>query len=180
VSPSGRRTERGSEPGRGRTRRIRSSRYAALPPPGPEVTLRPHSIYALGLELLVGVLGLFWFADAVGSQVGVALIGLVVAIAFGVGGPLAYRRSTHVGPDGVRIQGWWRVRTYRWADIEGFEILPHVAGRADRIGLVTRDGDRVALIHQDAKGLTMRPQAALGYYRALIERLETVRRTAGS
>jgi len=58
-------------------------------------------------------------------------------------------------------------------------MLAHVRGRADRIGLVTRDGDTVALIHQDAKGLTLRPQAAMGFYQALIDRLETVRRTAG-
>jgi hypothetical protein len=162
-----------------RPRRFESSRVARLPPPGPEVTLRPHSVYALVLELLVAAAGLFWFADAVADDPGVALVGLVVALAFGIGGPLAYRRHTHAGPDGIRIQDWRRARSLAWDDIVGFELLPHVRGRADRIGVTTRTGDVIPLIHQDAKGLTLRPEAARSYYLALIERLQTVRRTAG-
>lgn len=142
------------------------------------MTLRPHSAYALGLELVVAALGLFWFADAVSSDVGTALIGLVVAVGFGLGGPLAYRRHTHAGPDGLRIQGVRRVRRLAWKEIDGFEIMPHRRARADRIGVRTHDGEVVALIHQDAKGLAARPEAARAFYQALIERLETVRRTA--
>jgi len=163
-----------------RVRRFESSRVAKVPPPGPEMTLRPHTRYALGLELVVAALGLFWFADALRDDPGLALVGLAVAVAFGVGGPLAYRRSTHAGPAGVRIQRMLGERHLAWADIAGFEMLPHVVGRADRIAARTRDGDLVPLIHQDAKGLTVRPDAARSYYHALIERLETVRRTAGA
>ena len=151
-----------------------------MPRPGPEITLRPHSPYALGLELVVAALGLFWFADAVGSDVALALPGLVVALAFGLGGPLAYRRNTHAGPDGLRIQGVRHVTRLRWDEVDGFEMLEHRVWRADRIGVRTRDGRLVGLIHQDAKGLAVRPEAARAFYQALIERLETVRRTAGA
>ncbi len=151
-----------------------------MPRPGPEITLRPHSPYALGLELGVAALGLFWFADAVGSEPVSALGGLVVALAFGIGGPLAYRRHTHAGPEGIRIQGLRRVRGLAWREVDGFEMLPHRSWRADRIGVRTRDGELVALIHQDAKGLAARPHSAQAFYQALIERLETVRRTAGA
>ncbi len=161
-------------------RRFESSRIAKVPPPGPELTLRPHSPYALALEVVVGVLGLFWFADAVSSDVVTALVGLVVGLGFGLGGVAAYRRHTHAGPDGVTIQGWWRARHLAWSEIAGFEMMPHVRGRADRIAARTPDGEQVPLIHQDAKGLTLRPDAAAGYYRALIDRLVTVRRTAGA
>jgi hypothetical protein len=166
-------------PGR-RLAPARSRRFAAVPRPGPEITLRPHSPYALGLELVVAALGLFWFADAVGSDVASAMAGLVVAAAFGVGGPLAYRRHTHAGPDCIEIQQVRRVRRLAWRQVDGFEMLPHRTWRADRIGARTRDGELVALIHQDAKGLAARPEAAHAFYQALIERLETVRRTAGA
>ncbi len=164
-------------PGR-RLQPARSRRFAAVPRPGPDITLRPHSPYALGLELVVAAVGIFWFVDAVGADVGSALGGLVVAAAFGLGGLLAYRRNTHAGPDGIRIQGAWRVRHLDWPEVDGFEMLPHRVWRSDRIGVRTRDGDVVGLIHQDAQGLAVRPDAARAFYQALIERLETVRRTA--
>ena len=105
----------------------------------------------------MAALGLFWFADAVGSEPASALGGLAVALVFGIGGPLAYRRQTHAGPEGIRIQGVRRVRRLAWPDVVGFEMLPHRTWRADRIGVRTRDGELVALIHQDAKGLAARP-----------------------
>jgi hypothetical protein len=151
-----------------------------LPPPGPELTLRPHSQYAFVLELIVAALGLFTFLDVRGADWTIALVGLAVALVFGIGAPLAYRRSTHAGPAGVRIQGALSSRTLSWSEVDGFELLPHRPGRADRIAARTAGGELVSLIHQDAKALSMRPDVARTFYTGLIERLDTVRRTAGS
>ncbi len=170
----------GGEPRPGRRLQpARSRRFAAVPRPGAEITLRPHSPYALGLELVVAALGLFWFADAVSSEPASALVALVVGLAFGVGGPLAYRRHTYAGPDGIDVQGVVGVRHLSWDEVDGFEMLDHPMWRSDRIAVRTRAGELVGLIHQDAKGLAVRPEAARAFYQALIERLETVRRTAG-
>ncbi len=159
--------------------RPESSRIVKLPPPGAELTLRPHTIYAFVLEMIVAALGLFTFLDVRGADWTIALVGLAVALLFGVGAPLAYRRSTHAGPEGVRIQGALTSRMLPWSEIEGFELLPHRPGRADRIGARTTDGALVPLIHQDAKALSMRPEVARTFYTGLIDRLDTVRRTAG-
>jgi Bacterial PH domain len=159
--------------------RPESSRIVKLPPPGPELTLRPHTTYAFVLELLVALLGLFTFLDVRGADWTIALVGLAVALVFGIGAPLAYRRSTHAGPDGVRIQGALSSRTLEWNQIDGFELLAHRPGRADRIGARTTDGELVPLIHQDAKALSMKAESARAFYTGLIDRLDTVRRTAG-
>ena len=159
--------------------RPESSRIVKLPPPGAELTLRPHTTYALVLELIVAALGLFTFLDVRGADWTVALIGLAVAVGFGIGAPLAYRRSTHAGPAGVRVQGALSARHLGWDEIDGFELLAHRPGRADRIGARTTSGEMVRLIHQDAKSLSMRPEVARTFYTGLIERLDTVRRTAG-
>ena len=159
--------------------RPESSRIVKLPPPGPELTLRPHTTYAFVLELLVAALGLFTFLDVRGADWTIALLGLVVALGFGIGAPLAYRRSTHAGPEGVRIQKALSSRMLDWSEIDGFELLPHKPGRADRIGARTNAGDLVPLIHQDAKALSMRAEVARTFYNGLIERLDTVRRSAG-
>jgi hypothetical protein len=158
--------------------RPESSRIVKLPPPGPELTLRPHTTYALVLELIVAAVGVFTFFDVLGDSWTIALVGLLVALVFGIGGPLAYRRSTHAGPEGIRIQGALSARTLRWDEVSGFELI-HRAARGDRIAVRTTDRELVPLIHQDAKALTMRPDAAQTFYDGLIERLETVRRTAG-
>ena len=103
--------------------------------PGLRSRSRPHSPYALGLELLVGALGeLFWFVDAVGADLLTALAGLVVAVGFGVGGPLGYRRCTHAGPDGLRTSRGAHVRQLTWDRSQGFEddAASNVAGRPDR------------------------------------------------
>ena len=168
-----------ADDGKGSRWRPESSRIVKLPPPGPELTLRPHTTYAYVLELIVAALGLFTFLDVRGADWTIALVGLAVALGFGIGGPLAYRRSTHAGPDGVRIQGALSARTLEWSEIEGFELLPHRPGRSDRIGVRTTGGELVPLIHQDAKALQMRADVARSFYTGLIERLNTVRRTAG-
>jgi len=155
-----------------------SSRIVKLPPPGPELTLRPHTVYALVLELIVAAIGLFTFVDVRGADWTIALVGLAVGLGFGIGAPLAYRRSTHAGPDGLRIQGALSVRTLPWVEVEGFERRAR-PGRGDRIVARTTDRELVPLIHQDARSLSMRAEAASQYYDGLIERLETVRRTAG-
>ena len=159
--------------------RPQSSRLVKLPPPGPELTLRPHTIYALALELLVAAFGLFTFFDVLGASWTIALIGLAVALVFGIGGPLAYRRSTHAGPEGIRIQGALSARSIPWEEISGFEVRHRGAALADRIVVITADRESVPLIHPDAKALSMRPDVADTYYQGLVERLETVRRTAG-
>ena len=53
--------------------RPESSRIVKLPPPGPELTLRPHTTYALVLELIVAALGLFTFLDVRGADWTIAL-----------------------------------------------------------------------------------------------------------
>ena len=158
--------------------RPESSRIVKLPPPGAELTLRPHTIYAFVLELIVAALGWFTFFDVLGADWTIALAGLAVGIGFGIGAPLSYRRSTHAGPDGLRIQGALSARTLEWSEIEGFQV-DHRPGRSDRILARTTDGELVGLIHQDAKALSMRPEVAQTFYDGLVERLETVRRTAG-
>jgi hypothetical protein len=62
--------------------------------------------------------------------------------------------------------------------VSDFELI-HRAPLADRISVRTADRELVPLIHPDAKALSMRPEVAQTYYKGLIERLETVRRTAG-
>ncbi|HVN50280.1 MAG TPA: hypothetical protein VMT43_02545 [Acidimicrobiales bacterium] len=158
--------------------RPQSSRIVKLPPPGPELTLRPHTTYAFVLELIVAALGAFTFLNVRGADWTIALVGLAVALVFGIGAPLAYRRGTTAGPDGLRIQHALSARVLRWEEISGFERQPRV-GRGDRIVARTVDHELVPLVHQDARALSMRPDAANQFYEGLVERLETVRRTAG-
>jgi hypothetical protein len=156
-----------------------SSRVVRLPPPGPSLLLRPQSSYALVMFLLVGVFGLFTFADVRGDSWGLALGGLLVGVGGFAAGFLSYRRCTFVGPNGLRIQRALTERRLSWEEIDHFEVLPHRPGRAERIGAVLIDGEQVALIHQDSKSLVFRPDVSRSFYEGLIDRIETVRRTAG-
>jgi hypothetical protein len=163
---------------RGIGRRV-SSRAVHLPPPGPELTLRPQSPYAAALFAVLGAIGLFAFVDALGDSWGLSIGGLVVGVAAIVWAFCSFRRSTYVGSDGLRIQGAWSTRRIPWEDVEQVELLPHRPGRAERIGVVLVSGERVPLIHQDSKSLVLRPGASQPFYDGLIDRIETVRRTAG-
>jgi hypothetical protein len=156
-----------------------SSRVVRLPQPGPEQLLRPMSGYALLLMVLASVVGLLTFVNAWGSDKGLAAIGLVAGIGFGVGGGLSYRRCTHAGPDGLVVQHALSRRQIPWPEVDHFDLMAHRPGRADRIAAYLRDGDEVPLIHQDSKSLAFRPEVSREFYRGLIDRLETVRRTAG-
>jgi hypothetical protein len=162
-----------------RTPRWVSSRVVRLPPPGPEQLLRPMSGYALFLMVLAAAVGLFTFVNAWGSDQFLAVIGLVAGIGFGVGGALSYRRCTRAGPTGLVVQRAVSRREMAWADVDHFDLMPHRPGRADRIAAYLRDGDEVPLIHQDSKSLAFRPEVSREFYRGLIDRLDTVRRTAG-
>ncbi len=72
-----------------------------------------------------------------------------------------------------------RERTFAWDEIEGFELLDRGRLLRPQIVLVTTDGERVYLPHQDAKSLAIRPEISKQFFLGLIDRLETVRRTAG-
>ena len=156
-----------------------SSRVVRLPPPGPEQVLRPMSGYALLLMLLAAAVGLLTFVNAWGSDRSLAVVGLVAGIGFGLGGVLSYRRCTHAGPAGLVVQHALSRREIPWHEVDHFDLMAHRPGRADRIAAYLLDGDEVPLIHQDSKSLAFRPEVSREFYRGLIDRLGTVRRTAG-
>jgi hypothetical protein len=129
--------------------------------------------------LIVAAIGLFTFLDVRSHSWGIALGGLAVAVAFSVGGVRSYLRHTHAGPDGLVIQGFVRRTTIPWAEVDHFSLRPHRPGLTDRILVHLTDGRVLPLVHQDSRSLAVNQQASTEFYRTLIERLETVRRTAG-
>ena len=66
-------------------------------------------------------------------------------------------------------------RTLAWDEVSGFDLMPHRRGRKERIAAVTDEGP-VVLEHGDSKSLVLRPELSEQWYRAVIDRLESVRR----
>jgi hypothetical protein len=160
----------------GRTEEVaRGVRMPKLPDPSEDVVLRPHSVWALGVELAAAVIGLLLAVDAIRrGSVGTALACLAWTLVLGGGGLLAYRRSTRLDASGVTIRRVLTSRRLSWPAVQGFELLPHRRGRKDRIVVVTDDGP-VAMPHGDSKSLVLRPEMSRQWYLAVIDRLEAVR-----
>jgi hypothetical protein len=164
---------------RDRPRRV-ARRAPQVPPPGPTATLVPHTTSAFVLEMVAAATGAVFLGDALrrGAWVS-ALVAGVWTVGFAVGGWAARRRRTQAGPDGLDIRWARHHRHLDWSEIDGFELAPHRRLRVEQLVARTTDGERVAFPHQDARGLALRPELARRFYESLIERLETVRRTAG-
>ena len=161
---------------RERASRVRTRRVPPLPDPSGDVVLRPHTPGALTVELMAGLLGLFVAVDGVRrSSPAAVVVGLVwAAVLIGVG-LLAFRRSTRFDGRGVTIRHVFGGRTLAWDEVSGFDLLPHRRGRKERIAAVTGAGP-VTLEHGDSKSLVLRPELSEQWYRAVIDRLESVRR----
>jgi|GEM_PF-3427121 hypothetical protein len=159
-------------------RRLRRVRAPKLPDASSEFVLRSHQFSTLILELAAAVVLLVITGDALASDRW--LVGVVApAVALSLAGVSiwAYRRSTGTTPQGLVIRGWGD-RTIPWADIDGFEILPHRTGRRDQIAARV-DDELVSFPHPDAKSLALRPHQAGSWYRSLIERIEARRPSVG-
>jgi hypothetical protein len=160
--------------------RYRDSKMPVLPPPGADLMLRPHTTAGLVIELLAAAVGAYVFVDAaLASDWTGAVFGLVWALAFGVGGVLTHRRSTHAGPDGLRVRGLLRRRLIPWSEVGRFELAERGRLLKPQILVQTTDDEWVKLPHQDAKSLSLRPDLSRQFYLGLIDRLETIRRAAG-
>jgi Bacterial PH domain len=156
------------------------ARTPAIPAPGAQIVLRPHSIGATLVEALAALVGVFVVIDAITGRAWLwAVGGTVWTVVFLALSVLGRRRRTTVGPGGVDVQDWWRRRRLTWDEVAGFELVEHRTGGRDHLAVRSTDGELTALPHQDAGALAVRPAAARTWYLALLERLEDVRRMAG-
>jgi len=146
-----------------------------LPDPSGDIVLRPHTIGSLIVELLAATVGVAVAVDGLSRGSALAVLGGTLwALAFGVGGVIAMRRSTKLNAAGVTICDGLRTRHLSWPEVERFELLPHRRGRRDHIVIVTPEG-QVAMPHGDSKSLALRIELSLHWYQALVSRLEAVR-----
>ena len=155
-------------------RRMRRVRAPALPDASRELVLRSHTASALVVELGAVAVVLFVGLDALSNDnwsIGVLAVG--VGLVAGAAAVVAYRRTTRTSPEGLAITGL-RTRFLAWADVDGFELAPHRAGRRDQV-VARVDGDLVPFPHPDARSLALRPQLARTWYLSLIERIEARR-----
>jgi hypothetical protein len=161
--------------------RFRDSKMPALPPPGPDLTLRPHTTGSLVIEVVAAAISAYISIDAAsGGYWGLATIGLLLTVAFAGGAALAQRRSTYAGRDGLTVRTAFGQRQIPWDEVDRFELLDRGRMLKPQIVVHTTGGETVKLPHQDAKALAVRPGISRLFYEGLIDRLETVRRTAGS
>jgi len=158
-------------------RRLRRVRAPKLPDASADFVLRSHPLSTVGVELAAALVAVIIAVDALANGRGlVGAVALLVALAVAGASLWAYRRSTRTGPEGLAIRGWGE-RELAWAEIDGFELMAHRAGRRDRIAARV-GGDLVPFPHPDAKSLALRPQQAQAWYLLLIERIEARRPAA--